>query len=129
MAQIKIYARRAHIDRLRPLLSDAIHDSVVAALAYPREKRFHRFIALDPADFIHPADRSGQYTIIEISLFEGRSVEAKKALIRALFANLEARCGIAPQDVEITLFETPRENWGIRGQPGDELGLNYKVEV
>ncbi|MEM6432015.1 MAG: tautomerase family protein, partial [Deinococcota bacterium] len=26
-------------------------------------------------------------------------------------------------------FETPKENWGIRGQLGDELSLNYKVDV
>ncbi|APF21976.1 putative transglutaminase-like protein [Clostridium butyricum] len=34
-----------------------------------------------------------------------------------------------PNDVEITIFETPNYNWGIRGVPGDELGLNYKVNV
>ena len=31
--------------------------------------------------------------------------------------------------VEITIYETPRGNWGIRGVPGDELMLGYKVEV
>ncbi|MFZ5900336.1 hypothetical protein ACUM6F_03305 [Desulforudis sp. DRI-14] len=40
-----------------------------------------------------------------------------------------ARVGIAPQDLEITIFETPQGNWGIRGKPGDELALNYKVQV
>ncbi len=58
-----------------------------------------------------------------------RSVETKKSLIRGLFARLESGCGIAPQDVEITIFETPKHNWGIRGAPGDELALDYKVEV
>ncbi len=33
------------------------------------------------------------------------------------------------QRLEITLFETPCHAWGIRGLPGDEIGLNYKVEV
>jgi hypothetical protein len=32
-------------------------------------------------------------------------------------------------DVEITITETPKYNWGIRGMIGDELKLNYKVEV
>ncbi len=49
--------------------------------------------------------------------------------IRALFANLQARSGIAPQDVESTLFQTPRENRGICGHPEDDLGLSNKVEV
>jgi phenylpyruvate tautomerase PptA (4-oxalocrotonate tautomerase family) len=129
MAQIKIFARSDTIQTHRTNLSDAIHDAVMAAFAYPAEKRFHRFIGLDPVDFIHPADRSENYLIIEISIFEGRSVEAKKELIRQFFARIETATGIAPQDVEITIFETPRHNWGIRGLPGDEIGLNYTVEV
>lgn len=129
MAQIKIYGRKASLERQRDRLSDAIHSSVVEALNYPQDKRFHRFIALDEEDFLFPGDRSEAYTILEISLFQGRSTETKKALIRALFANIERACGIAPQDLEITLFETPKENWGIRGQCGDELALGYKVNV
>lgn len=129
MAQVTIYGLRSTLDRHRQTLSDAIHASVVEALAYPVEKRFHRFIGLAGEDFVHPADRSDDYTIIEISMFEGRTTEAKKALIRALYANVRAGCGISPQDLEITVFETPRQNWGIRGMPGDELGLSYDVEV
>ena len=62
-------------------------------------------------------------------MFEGRSAEAKKKLIRSLFTLVSAKVGIAPQDLEITIFETPQANWGIRGLPGDELALGYKVEV
>ena len=129
MAQIKIYGLRAHLDQRKQPISDVIHHCAMEALQLPAEKRFHRFIALEPDDFIFPDDRSEQYTIIEISIFEGRSVEAKKSLVRLLFERLHTELGISPQDVEITIFETPRHNWGIRGQPGDELGLNYKVDV
>lgn len=129
MSQVKIYALDTTIERVRAALSDAIHAAVTSALDYPPDKRFHRFIRLAREDFIHPPDRSDDYLVIEISMFEGRSVSAKKALVRALFANIASACGIAPQDVEITLTETPRVNWGIRGLPGDELGLNYKVDV
>lgn len=101
----------------------------MAALEYPPEKRFHRFFPMESDNFIFPDDRSNNYTIIEISLFEGRSVDAKKSLIRYLFANLQKNTGIAPQDVEITLTESPKENWGIRGVPADELVLNYQVNV
>ena len=129
MAQIKIYGLRTTLLAKRELLSTAIHQSVMSALDYPAEKKFHRFISLDKGDFIYPDDRSENYLIIEISMFEGRSVEAKKSLIRALFSNIEADLGISPQDVEITILETPKQNWGIRGKPGDELVLGYKVEV
>lgn len=101
----------------------------MSALQYPVEKRFHRFILLDQADFIHPSDRSDEYTIIEISIFEGRSAEAKRNLIRQLFENIHSSTGIAEQDIELTIFETPKSHWGIRGKPGDELSLNYKVDV
>ena len=129
MAQIKIYGLRANIEKNRIALSDAIHKSVMDTLNYPKEKRFHRFIALEQKEFLFPADRGDQYIIIEILMFEGRSVEAKKALIRALFKNIEEACGINVHSIEITIIETPKENWGIRGLPGDELMLDYKVNV
>ena len=34
-----------------------------------------------------------------------------------------------PNDLEITITETPRANWVIRGVPADELLLTYAVEV
>ncbi|MCC2665029.1 MAG: 4-oxalocrotonate tautomerase [Geminicoccaceae bacterium] len=40
-----------------------------------------------------------------------------------------ARTGIAAQDLEITIFETPPANWGIRGQTGDRLALAYRIDV
>lgn len=80
-------------------------------------------------DFIYADCRSDAYTIIEISIFEGRTTEAKKQLINLLFQRINDLLGISPQDLEITIFETPKQNWGIRGVPGDELQLNYKVNI
>lgn len=129
MAQIKIYGLKEHLTSIKEQLSHLIHACAVEALQLPPEKRFHRFFPLDPSDFFFPADRSSRYTIIEISMFEGRSVETKKQLIRLLFSKLHEELSIPPHDVEITIFETPKQNWGIRGLPGDELSLNYRVDV
>ena len=129
MAQIKIYGVREHLNAVKAELSDVIHSCVVDALSYPLDKRAHRFLPLDASDFFYPAGRSERYTIIEISMFEGRSVAAKKQLIRLLIERICGRFEMAAQDVEITIFETPRHNWGIRGVPGDELELNYRVDV
>lgn len=129
MSQIKIYALNETIAQLRIKLSNAIHEALVESLAYPKEKIFQRFIPLEKENFIYPADRSDLYTIIEISMFEGRSKEAKKAFILKLIQNIHLQCGISINDIEITIFETPKENWGIRGQNADELVLNYKVNV
>lgn len=129
MAQIKIYGLETHLAPIQAKLSDVLHGCVMQALHYPQNKRAHRFIKLQEADFYYPEGRSTKYTIIEISMFEGRSIEAKKALIYLIFERFEAQLGITPTDVEITIFETPRHDWGIRGTTGDELELNYKVEV
>lgn len=129
MGQVKIYGLREHLAAVRNQLSDTIHSCIVDALEYPRDKRAHRFFPLDREDFWYPPGRTERYTIIEISMFEGRSTAAKKRLIRLLYERLERDCGIGPVDVEITLFETPKHNWGIRGLPGDELTLDYRINV
>jgi hypothetical protein len=129
MSQVKIYGLRAHLAPITGRLSDVLHSCVVDALQDPQDKRAHRFFPLEPTEFFYPARRSDRYTIIELSMFEGRSVEAKKKLIRLIFARFRSEFGISPMDVEITIFETPRHNWGFRGLPGDEHDLNYKVDV
>jgi phenylpyruvate tautomerase PptA (4-oxalocrotonate tautomerase family) len=128
MSQVKIYGLRSELSDTRKV-SDVIHSCVVDALAYPQDKRAHRFFRLEPDEFYMPSGRTSHYTILEFSMFEGRTVEAKKALIRLLFARFEQELRIAPADLEITIFETPKHNWGFRGLPGDEHQLNYKVDV
>lgn len=129
MAQIIVYGHRESIDRRRASLSQAIHDAVMSALDYPPEKKFQRFIALADEDFVHPDDRGSDYTIIEISLFEGRSDAAKRALIAELFERIERDAGTPPHSVEVTITETPRVNWGIRGRNAEDLCLGYRVDV
>ena len=108
MAQVKIFGLNSNLNMCKEAISTAIHKSVMSALEYPPEKKFHRFIGLDTGDFIYPSDRSEKYIIIEISMFEGRSVDAKKALIHQLYANIGSGAGIGHQDIEITIFETPK---------------------
>jgi phenylpyruvate tautomerase PptA (4-oxalocrotonate tautomerase family) len=129
MAQVKIYGLADRLNPIKARMSDAVHACVVEALRFPADKRAHRFFPMDPSDFFSPAGRTDAYTIVEISLFEGRSVGTKKALIQMLFQRFERDLGIRPADLEITLTETPRHNWGFRGQSGDDVALTYDVEV
>ena len=128
MAQVKIFGLRKALRAKRNLVSSAIHRSLSTSFALPAEKCFHRFIYFSEGDFIFPEDRTSSYTIIEIHCFEGRSVEAKRALISSLFAEMST-IGISPPDLEVAIIETPRHNWGIRGHTGDTLALTYRVEV
>jgi len=77
MAQIKIYGIDSYLNPVKAKLSEVIHSCVVDALQFPIDKRAHRFFPLDRSDFIYPAGRTERYTIIEISMFEGRSVETR----------------------------------------------------
>jgi hypothetical protein len=128
MVQTKIYGLKAQLEPIKADLSDIIHACVMDALQYPADKRAHRFFLLDPSDFFYPAGRTERYTIVEFSMIEGRSVDTKKQLIRLMFERVQS-LGISGQDLEMTIFETPKSNWGFRGLPGDEHQLNYKVEV
>lgn len=129
MVQVKITGCAESLNPIKEKLSDVIHSCLQDAIGTPENKRFQRFYPLAKEDFYYPADRSAQYTIIEILMFEGRSVAAKKALIRLLFERINQQLSIDLADIEIAMIELPKHNWGIRGVPGDELMLNYVVEA
>jgi hypothetical protein len=50
-----------------------------------------------------------------------------KSLFARLYGDFTERLHIDAQDLEISIVETPRHDWGIRGQAGDELVLTYDV--
>lgn len=129
VGQIKIYGVKERLNPIKETLSNVIHSCMVEALQFPSDKKFHRFFPIEKKDFYFASGRTEAYTVIEVSMFEGRTVEAKKLLLKLLFERINNELGISPQDVEITIFETPKHNWGIRGLPGDELALNYRVNV
>lgn len=129
MSQVKIYGLRSNLDPIKRQLSDVIHSCVVEALQFPVDKRAHRFFPLEREDFYYPDGRSEAYTIIEMTMITGRTIETKKKLIRLLFERISEQIGIAKQDLEICIQEAPAHDWGFRGMHGDEVRLNYKVEV
>jgi phenylpyruvate tautomerase PptA (4-oxalocrotonate tautomerase family) len=126
---IRIYGIREKLNPIKGELSEVINACMVEALHFPANKRAHRFIPLSSEDFYYPEGRSEAYTVIEIHLMEGRSIAAKKKLIHLLFERIEARIGIRPVDVEIAITESPACNWGFRGMTGDEVKLDYQVNV
>jgi 5-carboxymethyl-2-hydroxymuconate isomerase len=94
MAQIKIYGIKEKLIPVRERLSEVIHECVMDALQFPADKRAHRFFLMDKEDMLYPAGRTDAYTIIEITMIEGRTIEAKKKLIRLLFDNIRDKVDI-----------------------------------
>lgn len=128
MSQFKIYGHASFLSANSACLSDAIHAASVSALGLPEEKRFHRFLPLEPWQLIAPSDRSEKYIIIEVMMFAGRPIETKKAFYSVLLTNLGTMCGVEEGNIELVITESPRYDWLIRGLPGDELTLNYQVD-
>ena len=129
MVQVKITGCAPQLNPIKYQLSDIIHSCLQDAIGTPENKRFQRFFPLAAENFYYPEDRSKRYTIIEIVMFEGRSIPVKKKLTKLLFERISQQVGIAVEDIEIVMFELPKHNWGIRGVSGDELVLNYVVEA
>ncbi|MEU2198937.1 tautomerase family protein [Isoptericola sp. NPDC019482] len=127
MVQVKIYGNRRVWGQRRGEVSDALHAALVGAWQIPEDKRFHRFLLLDDGDLVAP--RSDDYLMIEIVAFTGRTREAKRELIRRVYEDVAPSLGVATDDVELVVIESPAESWGIRGRSGDELTLSYKVDV
>ncbi len=126
---IRVYGLREKLNPIKSRLSDLINTCMVEGLKFPPNKRVHRFFPLEREDLYYPEGRSDAYTIIEIDMMEGRSIEARKRLIHLLFERMESQLGIAPMDVEISIREIPPHNWGFRGLTGDEAKLDYKLNV
>jgi len=129
MAQIKVYGIDSHLNPIKEQLSEVIHGCVVEALKFPEDKRFHRFFPMKQEDVFFPPNRSRAYTIIEVMMIEGRTKETKKKLIALLFEHIRKELGIQSVDIEVVIREAPAYQFGFRGMTGDEMLLDYKVEV
>ena len=129
MSQIKIYGLKQQLDPIKKQLSDVIHACVVEVLALPVDKRFHRFFPLDAENFYYAPDRCERYLVIEINMMSGRATETKKRLIKRLFEKISSEFEMSVADIEISIHESPPQNWGFRGQTGDEIQLNYSVKI
>ncbi|MBO9539042.1 2-hydroxymuconate tautomerase family protein [bacterium] len=55
--------------------------------------------------------------IIRVEMLEGRSAEAKAALMRRLTQAAVETLGVEPGRVRVLLHELPPENWGVAGEP------------
>ncbi len=127
MPLVKIEIRKGKSREYKKALLDGVHMALVQSIRIPDYDRNQRLYELDADNFEAP---SGDITIIEITMFKGRSIKAKKQLFRAIVDNLAEYPGIKGNDIIIVLHEPPLENWGIRGgKPASEVDLGFKIDV
>lgn len=125
----KIETRRPRTEAEIQALIEAVYQAQREALKVPEDDRQIRYIEHRPEHFALPPGKTDNYTFVEILLFPGRSLEAKRHLYRSIVQRFGA-LGIAASDVFIVLQEPPLDNWGIRGgQPASEVDLGFNLQV
>jgi phenylpyruvate tautomerase PptA (4-oxalocrotonate tautomerase family) len=107
----------------------AVQSALREALKIPEWDRTLRLIEQPASHFAVPPGRGEKFTLVEVTMFSGRSMDAKRSLYRAIVRNLAA-LGVPSLDIKIALIETPPENWGLRGgMPASEIDLGFKIDV
>jgi phenylpyruvate tautomerase PptA (4-oxalocrotonate tautomerase family) len=126
-----IEVRRRYSQEQEIALIDAVHRAVVFAFKIPEHDKNVRLVVHEAHRFACPPDKKQPeaYTVITISAFAGRSLDAKRLLYRTIVENL-LPLGIPSDHVMILLQELPRENWGIRGgQAACDVEVGFKIDV
>jgi len=99
-------------------VSGAIQEALIAALGVSPEDFFQLVHVLPRSQFRHtPAFLGLAYSddliLLEITFISGRPKEKKLRLLKALNDNIVAAAGISPDDLMITLYEAPGENFSF----------------
>lgn len=128
LVRVEIEAGRS-AEHKRAIL-DGVHAALVEALRIPEDDRNQRLFELPPDAFEVSGGKSRDAVFVEITMFAGRSREAKRRLFAAIARNLADSPGIAGDEVVVVCRDVPRDSWGIRGGcSADEVDLGFEVEV
>jgi phenylpyruvate tautomerase PptA (4-oxalocrotonate tautomerase family) len=110
-------------------IMEAVYQAQREALKVPDGDRQIRYVEHKPDFFSVPPGKTENYTLVEITLFPGRSLKAKRHLYKSIVQRFGA-LGIAPSDIFIVLYEPPLDNWGLRGGiPASEVDLGFNLNV
>jgi phenylpyruvate tautomerase PptA (4-oxalocrotonate tautomerase family) len=115
--------KRALVRDVGAALSEALRtprdDPSVRLVEYPR----------DHFSLPYPDRHSDRYTLIEVTMFAGRSMETKQRLYEAIVRRLDA-LGVRSSDVLIVRHEQPMQNWAVDGDtPASEVDVGFKVDI
>ena len=116
MPLVRIEIIKGKSPEYKQQLLDGIHAALETALGIPDWDRYQRLYELDDDCFERGDSASDKFTMIDITMFPGRTKEQKARVFSEIVAELEARLGIAHSDVFIVLHEPPDENWGLGGR-------------
>ena len=112
-------------------LIDAVSAALSEALKAPAVDPSVRLLEYPPARFSipYPDRHSDLFTLVEVTMFAGRSMNTKRRLYQAIVDGLTA-LDVPRNDILIVLHESPMHNWGVNGGvPATEIDVGFKVDI
>jgi 4-oxalocrotonate tautomerase len=101
----------------RQAIFDSLYRAMRETLNVPEDDQFMTITEHDAANFrygnAYGVTRSADVVYIQITVFNTRTVEQKKALFRRTAELLGENPGIRPADVFVTILDAAKENWSV----------------
>ncbi|MFH6786178.1 MULTISPECIES: tautomerase family protein [Methylobacterium] len=128
MPSTRISTRQGRIAGRRRDIIEAVQRALSTGLLVPEHDRCIVLQQFDDDALITPPTKGPRYTVIEITLFSGRSMDAKRRLYRAIPDEL-ARFEVPAGDIKIILVDVDPVNWGLSGKPASGIDLGFRIDV
>jgi phenylpyruvate tautomerase PptA (4-oxalocrotonate tautomerase family) len=118
MPLIHVALRAGKSEAYRQAIFDGLYRAMREALGVPEDDQFMTISEHDAANFRYGAScfgvaRSDDLVFIQITVFDTRTAEQKKALFRRTAELLGENPGIRPEDVFVNVLEAAKENWSV----------------
>jgi 4-oxalocrotonate tautomerase len=117
MPLLHISLRAGKPEAYRQAIFDSLYRAMRDALDVPEGDQFMTISEHDAANFRYGAAfgivRSDDLVLIQITVFDTRTAQQKKALFRRIAELLGESPGIRPQDVFVNVLEAAKENWSV----------------
>lgn len=99
-------------------IGEVVYRAMVDTIQVPVNDNFQVITEHDSEGLIYDPDylgvrRTDGFIAIQITLTEGRTVQAKQALFATIAHGLRRELGVRPEDVFINLIEVKKENWSF----------------
>ncbi len=118
MPLIHISLRAGKPEAYRQAIFDGLYRAMRETLDVPEDDQFMAITEHDAANFRYGATcfgvtRSDDVLFIQMTVFNTRTPEQKKALFRRTAELLGESPGIRPENVFVNVLEAAKENWSV----------------
>lgn len=121
MPFVNIEVKKGKSSEYKEAILDGVRNALIETIKVSEDNTFQRIYEFDEADFDYPKSKTDNITIIEITMYKGRTVETKKALYKAINSNLAQNPKIAGSDISIIIYDIPSEDMALEnGNPINE---------